>query len=307
MIDRYGRMTAIALIVVLVLPGLPHSGFVAAAQEASGEAIETYTVRRGDTLFSISRRFGLTITQLREINGLTSNDISLGQVLRLKGTPPPADSSAVETAISEESANPHAEELEALARATGTSLAGLLNKNPELESGLSPGAIVVLSDDINEISYVVRRGDTLFSIARSHSITAELIRQRNNLPGNNIRIGQTLVLSTRAVASSGSASSEVFMAEVYPDGLSDRTLSSGVRYEERAFLVSHPTLAYGSVVMVGIPGSDHVILAVVSDRASPGGSRLVSVSAALATAVNADDSDIVELEITRVHDGFRDN
>ena len=45
--------------------------------------ISTYTVVKGDTLYSIARRFNLTVDTLKEYNGLDSNNISVGQVLYL--------------------------------------------------------------------------------------------------------------------------------------------------------------------------------------------------------------------------------
>ena len=45
--------------------------------------VETYTVVQGDTLYSIARRFDMTVETLKEYNGLDSNTISVGQVLYL--------------------------------------------------------------------------------------------------------------------------------------------------------------------------------------------------------------------------------
>lgn len=45
--------------------------------------IGTYSVQAGDTLYSISRKFNLTVETLKEYNGLRNNDISVGQVLYL--------------------------------------------------------------------------------------------------------------------------------------------------------------------------------------------------------------------------------
>ncbi len=46
---------------------------------------ETYTVRSGDTLSSIARRYGMAATTLRKLNGLeTTSRITTGQVLKLK-------------------------------------------------------------------------------------------------------------------------------------------------------------------------------------------------------------------------------
>jgi LysM repeat protein len=43
-----------------------------------------HTVIKGDTLFSISRRYGITVDELSRLNGLTGTVISIGQVLRVK-------------------------------------------------------------------------------------------------------------------------------------------------------------------------------------------------------------------------------
>ncbi|GAB5401353.1 MAG: glucosaminidase domain-containing protein [Aureisphaera sp.] len=45
--------------------------------------IKTYTVVKGDTLYSISRRFNVTVETLKQYNGLLTNSISVGQVLYL--------------------------------------------------------------------------------------------------------------------------------------------------------------------------------------------------------------------------------
>jgi rare lipoprotein A len=54
---------------------------------------QSYRVQKGDTLYSIARRHGTTVEALRALNGLSSDLIKVGQVLRLPGDPgaAPAD------------------------------------------------------------------------------------------------------------------------------------------------------------------------------------------------------------------------
>ena len=48
------------------------------------EEMISYTVVKGDTLYSIARRFNLSVEQLKRYNKLKSNTISVGQVLSLE-------------------------------------------------------------------------------------------------------------------------------------------------------------------------------------------------------------------------------
>ncbi len=45
--------------------------------------LNTYTVKAGDTLYSIGKRFNIAVETLKQYNGLLSNEISVGQVLYL--------------------------------------------------------------------------------------------------------------------------------------------------------------------------------------------------------------------------------
>jgi len=47
-------------------------------------AAGTYRVAQGDTLYSISKKHNLTVDQLMQLNGLSSNALAIGQVLKVK-------------------------------------------------------------------------------------------------------------------------------------------------------------------------------------------------------------------------------
>lgn len=45
---------------------------------------ELYTIQKGDTLYSLSKKFNLTVEQLKEKNNLKDNSLSIGQVIKTK-------------------------------------------------------------------------------------------------------------------------------------------------------------------------------------------------------------------------------
>ena len=44
----------------------------------------TYTVQPKDTLYSIAKKFNISVDQLKQFNSLYDNNISIGQILKVK-------------------------------------------------------------------------------------------------------------------------------------------------------------------------------------------------------------------------------
>ncbi|MBK7937001.1 MAG: LysM peptidoglycan-binding domain-containing protein [Lewinellaceae bacterium] len=58
------------------------------SSSSGGSATQPYKVVKGDTLFGIAKKFGMTVDALKSLNGLTSNNLSVGQTLRVRGSSP---------------------------------------------------------------------------------------------------------------------------------------------------------------------------------------------------------------------------
>ena len=70
----------------------PPEGTLVAWQKENGITPGTYTVKSGDSLSVIAGRFGLTTSELKSLNSLSSNTIQIGQVLSLPGSSPARNS-----------------------------------------------------------------------------------------------------------------------------------------------------------------------------------------------------------------------
>lgn len=58
--------------------------YVSGTNSRNKSNIENYLVQKGDTLYSISRKFNLSVDELRQKNNFMDNSISIGQTIRVK-------------------------------------------------------------------------------------------------------------------------------------------------------------------------------------------------------------------------------
>lgn len=67
-------------------PNYPDSRIVERKVETMSVPVssETHTVKKGDTLYSIAKKYNTTVDDIKKTNGLNSNNISIGQVLNIK-------------------------------------------------------------------------------------------------------------------------------------------------------------------------------------------------------------------------------
>ena len=146
-----------------------------------------YVVKSGDTLWSIARKYNLSVNELKALNNLSSNVLSVGQRL----------------IVGKESSNDYVvsagDTLWAIARKFNVSVDDIKALNNLSSNNLSIGMILKIplySNKQNEETnvYVVKSGDSLWSIARMFNSTVDEIKSLNSLKSNILRIGQRLVV-----------------------------------------------------------------------------------------------------------------
>ena len=152
----------------------------------------TYTVKKGDSLYSIATKYNTTVDELKRINNLTSNILSIGQVLKLPGDKV-SDVEQEENTVSYTVQK--GDSLYSIARKYSTTIDKIKDLNNLTSNILSIGQVLLIPTDTNlETTYTVQRGDSLYSIAKKYDTTVDRLKQLNNLSSNLLSIGQILIV-----------------------------------------------------------------------------------------------------------------
>lgn len=191
-----------------------------------------YTVKKGDSLYSIARVYDISVEDLKKANNLTDNILSIGQVLKIPDIVLKSDTNIYyvkkgdslykiaklygisvddikklnnltsdNLSIGQEILIPSVsntytvvkgDSLYKIANLYGISVDDLKNKNNLTSNILSIGQVLIIPDDLK--SYVVKRGDTLYKIAKDNNVTVDYLKSINNLVSNTLSVGQVLKL-----------------------------------------------------------------------------------------------------------------
>ncbi|MBR2840367.1 MAG: LysM peptidoglycan-binding domain-containing protein [Bacilli bacterium] len=142
-----------------------------------------YIVKSGDSLWSIANKYNTTVNELKSLNGLTSNNLSIGQVLKVSMNNESGNTYVVKSGDS----------LWSIANKYNTTVSELKSLNGLTSNNLNIGQVLKIPMN-NETgnTYVVKSGDSLWSIANRYNTTVSELKSLNGLTSNNLSIGQTL-------------------------------------------------------------------------------------------------------------------
>lgn len=144
-----------------------------------------YTVKSGDSLWSISRKFGVTVNELKKVNNLSSNLLSIGQNLIIPGKK--NNTSSNEYVVKK------GDTLYGIANKYNVSVDNLKSYNNLSTDSLSIGQIIKIPDNkVNSNEYVVKSGDSLYSISRKYGVSVDELMNVNNLKSTVLSVGQVL-------------------------------------------------------------------------------------------------------------------
>ncbi|MBW7844420.1 MAG: LysM peptidoglycan-binding domain-containing protein [Bacteroidia bacterium] len=186
-------------------PELPEDKFAINIPENKDDMAFFHVVQKGETLFSISKRYNVTIEGIMELNSLKSEDIYEGLKLIINPNQAPLNQNE-EAVIPGYHIVKQGETLYSIAQKYKTTVNDLRALNELDHDTLKVGEELIIvplngekfaspnqsNKDSNPIYHEVQEGDTLYSIARKYDVLAEDIRKLNNLLSNSISVGQKL-------------------------------------------------------------------------------------------------------------------
>ena len=157
-----------------------------------------YTVQSGDSLWSISKKFGISVDELKQANNLTSNLLSIGQNLYIPNKE--TDVTKSEYIVSK------GDTLYGIAQKFGTTVDNLKSINNLTTDSLAIGQILKIpsEEESNTNTYTVKSGDTLYGIASKYNTTVDEFKSLNNLTSNTLSIGQTLKIPSGTTSDNSS-------------------------------------------------------------------------------------------------------
>ncbi|MFZ9503133.1 MAG: LysM peptidoglycan-binding domain-containing protein, partial [Cyclobacteriaceae bacterium] len=136
------------------VPAPPQNYYRPIASEVPSGKLITHTIKSGESLGSIAEKYGVSITSIRELNGIYGSKIIAGKTLKVI-----VKNNAPTSAVSK-------------------------NGTPKDSQQLLK----------NTLPHKISSGETLFSIAEKYKVTVEELKKLNRLPNSRIVAGETLYI-----------------------------------------------------------------------------------------------------------------
>ena len=188
---------------------------------------QTYTVKAGDTLYGISNQYGVSVTELAELNGIKGSSLAVGTVLKIptnSGNNP--NNMFMYTVKSGDT-------LYKIATKYNTTPQKIIDLNYLKNTNITPGQVLRIPETYTKeeemylpsyTNYIVKKGDTLYSIAKANNLTVDTIIKDNSLVDNNLKVGSTLKI--RIPVSDNITIEECFGEDYIPPDTNETTVAT---------------------------------------------------------------------------------
>ena len=134
--------------------------------ENANTSIIEHSIKAKENLNILAQKYGTTVEEIKKLNGLTSNNLRIGQILRIPTTAEGFEEQAPEKVV------------------TPSKTSTKLEPQPTE----------------NTFEHLVVAGETIYSIAKKYNLTTFQLKTANNLTSNEVTVGQKLTIkSTKPV------------------------------------------------------------------------------------------------------------
>lgn len=178
----------------------------AAPAKAYTGATKDYVVKNGDTLGGIAIASGLTVRQLKELNGLTKDVIRVGQKLKVPASKVEKPAKVVAAAKAQPKKLPETAKLvDAASSSVEPSLPEATEKPDQPAAGTEVNETPVVpaaatANNVKYTNYTVVDGDDLIGISIRENLSVAVIRELNNIPQDeDVKPGMVIKLPVPAL------------------------------------------------------------------------------------------------------------
>ena len=150
-----------------------------------------YTVQKGDSLWSIANKYGISINDIIQENNLGTTMLNIGQQILI----PTIKEEQKETADNKNIYIVQSgDSLWNIAKKFNISVNELKSINNLATNMISIGQKLIIPEQENYEKYTVQSGDSLWKISRQYNVSVDDIINLNNLSNNTLSVGQILLI-----------------------------------------------------------------------------------------------------------------
>lgn len=156
----------------------------------------SHVIKNGDTLWSLSRLYGVSVDEIKKINNLTNDFLTPGKILRIPNSNQIVTSEEnQESIIAEGSVYTvvPGDTLYSIARKYNVSVNDIINQNNLTNDVLSVGTKLLIPSTISDITvHLVQKGDSLWALSKKYNTSIDEIKKLNNLDSDVLVVGTQL-------------------------------------------------------------------------------------------------------------------
>jgi LysM repeat protein len=180
--------------------------FLSSEFTVAQQDIIEHSIQKGESVYSISKKYGVSMNAIFELNPGSKEVIYAGRTLRVPGANTSSSSTNTTAVITDSKITNYevkrGETKSGLSRRFGVSIAMLEQQNPHIINMLQAGHIINIDKSITEKKqqakdgeHIVVKGETLWGISKQNGITvAQLIAANADRLSEFLQIGQTLII-----------------------------------------------------------------------------------------------------------------